>query len=578
MKLNIFIAFSDSQNIIAMQKLISKIKSILAKEKYSVKIKRVPLNGFFFAEPLIKIENESSYIKFYKNIDITNIKEILNDYILKKFKHENLFAEDEINIYFSTKKIILNPFGENIRSILNYKASGGFKSLNKLVKNANRLELIEIIKNSKLRERTLQGEYFYKKIIKFHNYNKRKKYIVCNLYQSFSSYNNNVLVDSVPFKILEGIIITGFITNSSHGIIFIDFRNKKEIETIQNAIFELKESGLLGKHILNTDFSFDIHIQKGFGSLLLTNETIQKNIIENEIEHIRLSDREEMLLTNGETLANLPYIFNYGVKKFQNFGLKNGYGTKLITLIGKTNRNGVFEIEFGKSIRAIINNFGKGIKENGKIKAIQIGGISGMIIPYSLTKTIYDFDYLAQIGASVGDGSLLVFDENNCMVAYLKYIVKIFLNESCGKCTIGRIGLKRIHETLVKISSGKAEMDDLRILKKLSEHLKETALCEFGRNAAIPILSTLKYFESDFIDHIKKKRCSAKQCSELIKYQINNKKCSQCDKCIELCPTNAIEKNKKNNTYIINAEKCIKCDLCYQVCDNGSIEKISKGI
>ncbi|MBA7553662.1 NADP-reducing hydrogenase subunit HndC [subsurface metagenome] len=276
-------------------------------------------------------------------------------------------------------------------------------------------------------------------------------------------------------------------------------------------------------------------------------------------------------INNVETLANIPPIIRMGGERYAQVGTEKSKGTKVFALAGKIKRGGMVEVPMGITLRKVIFDIGGGILAAKKFKAVQLGGPSGGCIPESLLDVQVDYDSLTATGAIMGSGGMVVMDESTCMVDIAAYFLRFTQNESCGKCTFCRVGTRRMLEILERITGGLGEIADLEQLEELAAKIKVSSLCALGQTAPNPVLTTLKYFRSEYEDHIKNKRCTALQCKALIKYRVVADKCTGCTLCARGCPTKAIEGEKKE-VHTIKQELCVQCGLCFEACKFQAIE------
>ena len=246
-------------------------------------------------------------------------------------------------------------------------------------------------------------------------------------------------------------------------------------------------------------------------------------------------------------------------------GTEKSKGTKVFALGGKIKHTGLVEIPMGTTLREIIEEIGGGIPNGKRFKAAQTGGPSGGCIPAELIDTPIDYDNLISIGCMMGSGGLIVMDEDTCMVDIAKFFLEFTVDESCGKCTPCRVGTKRLHEKLEKITSGNGTMQDLDELEQLCYYIKENSLCGLGQTAPNPVLSTLRFFKDEYIAHVRDKKCPAHVCKSLMSYEIIADKCRGCTACKRACPVNAISGEVKQ-PHVIDKSVCIKCGACIQKC------------
>jgi NADH-quinone oxidoreductase subunit F len=336
----------------------------------------------------------------------------------------------------------------------------------------------------------------------------------------------------------------------------------------------MEERNLLGSRILGTPFSLALHIKEGAGAFVCGEETALMGSIEGKRGMPRLRPPfpaarglwdSPSNINNVETYANVPAIIRMGGPEYARIGTEKSKGTKVFALAGKIKRGGMIEVPMGISLREIIFDIGGGIQGNGKFKAVQMGGPSGGCVPESLADVLIDYDSLAASGAIMGSGGMVVMDESTCMVDVARYFLNFIQSESCGKCTFCRIGTKRMLEILTRITEGKGVEEDVAELEDLAAKVKVSSLCGLGQTAPNPVLTTLRYFRSEYDDHIRNKRCAAKKCKALIRFDVISDACTGCMMCAKVCPTKAARGERKK-VHTIDQDTCIRCGLCYEAC------------
>lgn len=460
-----------------------------------------------------------------------------------------------------------------------YCRNGGLEALKECLQNKKPEGVIRIVSDSGLRGRGGAG---------FPTGNKWKivkdavgseKYLICNGDEGDpGAFMDRMLLESFPFRVLEGIIIGGYAAGLSAGYIYIRSEYPLAVKRVTGALEILKETGWLGDNIQGLGYSFDLKLVQGAGAFVCGEETALISAIEGSRGMPRLrppypSEKGlfgcPTMVNNVETFALVPSIITNGASFFNELGTDSSKGTKSFALAGKINRGGLIEVPMGITIRQIVEKIGGGIQEGRTFKAIQIGGPSGGCVPASLADTPIDYEALVSAGAIMGSGGLVVLDETDCMVDIAKYFLTFTQRESCGKCTYCRIGTKRMLEILERITDGEGKEGDIEKLEELAIHIRKGSLCGLGRTAPNPVLSTIRHFRDEYEIHIKG-RCPAGKCKGLITYRINDT-CIGCTKCSQVCPAEAIEMDpyKKHE---IDPEKCIRCDSCYQVCPSDAVE------
>lgn len=385
-----------------------------------------------------------------------------------------------------------------------------------------------------------------------------------------------------PHSVLEGMMIAAYAIGSDEAYIYARAEYPLAVRRLKAAIAQCEERGFLGKNIFGSSMNFSIKIKEGAGAFVCGEETALMASIEGKRGVPRVRPPFPAVkglwgkpsnINNVETYANLPWIILNGAGAFAAMGTEKSKGTKVFALAGKIAKSGLAEVPMGISINEIVYDIGGGIKGGKAFKAVQMGGPSGGCIPREMGDLKIDYDEITRTGAIMGSGGLIVLDETTCMVDLAKFFLDFTQNESCGKCTFCRIGSKRMLEILERITSGEGKDGDIELLEDLAEKIKSSSLCGLGQTAPNPVLTTLKYFRSEYEAHIYEKRCPAHHCPALVTYRINAENCTGCTLCARKCPVEAISGNKKE-AHIIDTEKCIKCGHCFDACKFNAVEKI----
>jgi len=391
---------------------------------------------------------------------------------------------------------------------------------------------------------------------------------------------DRMILESFPFRVIEGMIIAAKAIGAEEGYFYIRAEYPLAVKRISTAIKICEDSGLLGSNILGSAISLKLNIIEGGGAFVCGEESALIASIEGKRGNPVIRPPYPVqsglwghatLVNNCETYATVPWIIKNGKDKFNQLGNGESKGTKVFSLAGKVARGGLIEVPMGITISEIVEEIGGGIENGRKFKAVQIGGPSGGCVPASLANTRVDYEDLAKVGAMMGSGGLLVMDDQDCMVDIAKYFLEFTFDQSCGKCTFCRIGTKLMLDILTRICEGKGTLEDLRKIKDVAGKTKERSLCGLGKSAPNPVLTTLEYFENEYIAHINGE-CPAKKCKSLIKYTIKDN-CTGCTICAQECPENAIPFTPYA-VHNIDQEKCTKCNICRQVCQDDAIEVI----
>ena len=521
----------------------------LAKRKIPALLTKVGCFGFCAQEPLVNItlpalplvilnrvlpEDADAIVKDLANNTINPKRALCKieswDHLTARIKYGEGFAKipywDQVPFFKWQKKIVLRDCGLiNPEDIQEYIAVGGYRGLARVLKDLKPQEIIAQVKQSKLRGRGGAGFSTGIKWELMQKENASQKYIICNADEGDpGAYMNRNESESDPHMLLEGMIIGAYAMSASLGIIYVRAEYPLAVERIKKAISEARNYGLLGENILESGFSFDLQLVEGAGAFVCGEETALISSLEGKSgrPHLRppFPAQKGYLgkptnINNVETWSNIPVIIAKGADWFTHTGTQNSSGTKVFSLVGKIKNTGLVELPLGTSLQALIYNIGSGTGTNKKVKAVQSGGPSGGCIPAALFNTPIDYETLAELGAIMGSGGMVVMDDDNCMVDIARYFTEFTTSESCGKCTPCREGLAQSLNILTNITKGKASQDDLRNLGDLGAVIKDTALCGLGQTGPNPVLTTLKYFKNEYQEHIQESRCDGGVCADL---------------------------------------------------------------
>jgi NADH:ubiquinone oxidoreductase subunit F (NADH-binding) len=408
------------------------------------------------------------------------------------------------------------------------------------------------------------------------------KYIICNADEGDpGAFMDRAVIEGNPHAVIEGMIIGAFAIGSHHGYVYIRAEYPLAVERLRLALGQARERGFLGADAFGTGFAFDIEVKLGAGAFVCGEETALIASVEGQRGMPRPKPpfpiarglwQRPTVINNVETLANIPYIMRKGAGWYASHGTEQSRGTKVFALTGKIRNPGLIEVPMGITLREIIEEIGGGSESGKPLKAVQTGGPSGGCIPAALLDMSVDYESLQKVGSIVGSGGMIVLDADDCMVNVAKYFVQFTQEESCGKCVPCRVGTKRLHEMLERITKGQGREGDLERLEALSHGVKTTALCGLGQSAPNPVLSTIKYFRAEYEAHIRDKKCPAKVCKDLLTYAIDATRCKACGVCKKECPAGAITGEKKK-PHVIDPAKCIRCGVCFDVCKFTSVER-----
>lgn len=562
--------------------------------KDKVTIKVTGCHGFCEVEPdvMIRLEPDSKKSIFYQKVKPKDAEEVVLETVIKKRIIDSLLYVDQV----TGKKISYQeeiPFfkkqhrlliGNNVlidpTDITNYLVIGGYTALQKTLSQMSPNEIIEAIKRAGLRGRGGGGFPTGRKWESCRKAEGDIKYVICNADEGDpGAFQDRSLLEGNPHSVLEGMLIGAYAVGAKEGYIYVRNEYPLAVKHVEIALRQAEEYGFLGEDILGSKFSFTIKVNRGGGAFVCGESSalmasIEGRIGEPRFKHTHATEKglwdKPTTLNNVKTWATVPLIINKGADWYARIGTEKSKGTMIFSLVGKINNTGLVEVPMGMTLRELIFDIGGGIPGGKRVKAVQTGGPSGGCIPEKLLDLPVDYEKLTEAGSMMGSGGLIVIDEDTCMVNVAKYFLSFTMDESCGKCTPCREGIKHMLAILTNISEGKTGERDLETLEELGHMISETSLCALGGSAPNPVLSTLRYFRDEYEAHIKDKRCSAGVCQALIEYSIDEAKCTGCGVCKKECPQGAISGERKK-AHKLDPNTCIKCGVCFEVCKFGAI-------
>ena len=525
----------------------------------------------------------------YTNLSIEEIPFLVEEQFIKgrvaaQYAREIKEVSDEELSTAQAKemRIVLENIGTVIPlNVEEYIAHDGYMALGKVLTEMTPEETIQKVLDSGLRGRGGAGFPTGLKWRFLRNAEGAPKYMICNADEGDpGAFANRRVLEGYPHSVVEGMIIGAYATGASQGYVYCRAEYPVAVRTIRTAIQQAKDLGLLGDNILGTDFSFDLEVRMGAGAFVCGEETA----LMASIEGLRGEPRPRppfpaqkglwgrpSNINNVETFSIVPQIILKGAEWFAGIGYKKSTGTKTFSMAGDVKNTGLIEVPFGITLREIIYEVGGGIKDDKKFKAVQTGGPMGGCLPEAYLDLPMDYEALAEAGSILGSGGLVVMDEDTCMVDIARFFMEFTQEESCGKCTPCRIGTRRLLEILTRICEGKGKPEDIPTLRYLCEQINENSLCGLGKGAPNPVKSTLEHFLDEYEAHIYEKRCPAKVCKALIRFEIIDGLCTGCTLCARNCPVDAIS-GERRQLHIIDPDICIQCGICEQLCPYDAIE------
>ncbi len=552
-----------------------------------MEVKKSGCHGFCEMGPLMRIEPMGV---LYTKVKLEDCEEIFERTIQKGEMIERLIytqngveypKQEEIPFYKKQTRLVLENCGhieaENIGESF---ANDGYQALAKALFEMTPAEVIDVVLESNLRGRGgggFQTGYKWKQVAR---QQETIRYVVCNGDEGDpGAFMDRSIMEGDPHKMIEGMMIAAYAVGAQEGYIYVRAEYPLAISRLRKAIQDAEEAGLLGENIMGTDFSFRLHINRGAGAFVCGEGSALTASIEGNRGMPRVKPprtvekglfEKPTVLNNVETYANVPAIILKGAEWYKGIGPENSPGTKAFALTGSVKNTGLIEVPMGTTLHEVIYEIGGGIKGDGEFKAVQIGGPSGGCLITPHLDVSLDFDSLKKMGAMIGSGGLVVMDNNTCMVEVARFFMNFTQNESCGKCVPCREGTKRMLEILERIVAGNGTVEDLDLLEELATMITDTALCGLGKSAALPVMSTLKLFRDEYLEHVVDKKCKTGTCSALRRFVIDPEKCKGCSKCARNCPVGAISGQIKE-PFTIDSSVCIKCGACESACPFGAI-------
>jgi len=582
------------------------VKDTIDRNGLNVKLKHVGCVGMCHQVPLVEIVPAKGETTLYSKVKAADVEQIVEEHFqpdgfFKRVTSRILRAADNIrddSRWMGVDRYSLDvrekhvssflgkqvPMATEFRGVINpidveeYKQRNGFRGMARVLKEMTPVEVVDEIIESGIRGRGGAGFPTGQKWKIVAENKSEIKYVICNGDEGDpGAFMDRMLLESYPYRIIEGMVAAGYAVGATEGILYIRAEYPLAVSRVVEAIDICRDQGYLGKNIMESGFDFDLTVYQGAGAFVCGEETALIESIEGKRGFPRIRPPfpaaeglwgKPTLVNNTETFAQIAYILKNKPGSFNKVGTGTSRGTKVFALAGKVARGGLIEVPMGMTVKEIVEEIGGGVAGGRSFKAVQIGGPSGGCVPSWKSDTPIDFESLKEVGGMMGSGGLVVLDDTDCMVDIARYFLTFTQNEACGKCSFGRIGTKRMLEILEKITQGKGTHKDLENLEQLAEWTSKGSLCGLCSTAPNPILSTLRYFRDEYEAHLNG-TCPAGKCKELIRYEITDD-CIGCTLCAQDCPVDAIA-FKPHEKHEVNNDLCIKCDGCKQVCPENAV-------
>ncbi len=549
-----------------------------------VEVVETGCRGMCAMGPVVLIQPEGL---FYTDVKAADVPELVEETLIKgrpvqrlaykePVSHKQVCQYEEIPFYQKqVRRVMRNCGAIDPVSIEEYIATGGYTALGKALTAMTPEQIIAEVKAAGLRGRGGAGFPTGRKWEDTRRAPGEVRYVVANGDEGDpGAFMNRSLMEGDPHAVIEGMAIGAYAIGAHQGFLYVRDEYPLAVKNLTTAIEQAREYGVLGEDILGSGFRFDLRIVRGAGAFVCGESSALMQSVEGKVgeprpKHVHATEKGlwdcPTALNNVETWANVPLIINHGAGWFGSVGTEKSKGTKTFCLVGQIQNTGLIEVPLGTTLRQIIYDIGGGVPDKRKFKAIQTGGPSGGCIPASMIDLPVDYDSLAEAGSMMGSGGMIVMNDHTCMVDVARYFVDFLKEESCGKCTPCREGIRHMLEILTRMTEGKAELKDLETLETLANTVQLVSLCGLGKSAPNPVVSTMRYFRDEYLAHVQEKKCPAGVCKALVNFHILVDKCTGCGLCARKCAQQAITGEKKQ-PHVIDAAQCVKCGVCRDVC------------
>ena len=557
-------------------------------------VKTTGCHGFCERGPLVVFQPSGILYTKVKPTHVAQIveKTVIGGEVIPRLVYKNpvdggrIPQYDEIPFYKHQTRVAMRNIGRidptDIRDAI---ALGAYSGLAKALFEMTPEQVLDEVETSGQRGRGGAGFRTARKWRSCRKAPGERRFVLCNGDEGDpGAFKDRSIMEGDPHSVLEGIVIGAYAVGAHEGYLYVRDEYPLAVVNLTIAIAEARKLGLLGENILGTGFDFDVRISRGGGAFVCGESSALMRSLEGKTgepraKYVHSTDKglfdQPTVLNNVETWAGIGAIIQHGGAWFASMGTEKSKGTKAFSLVGKVKNTGLIELPMGTTLRHIIFDIGGGILNDRPFKAVQTGGPSGGCVPESLLDLPVDFERLTEAGSMMGSGGMIVMDDRTCMVDVARYFLAFLTEESCGKCVPCREGLTQMLHLYDDLIAGRGTDAHLAKIERLAAGMQLGSLCELGKSAPNPVLSTLRYFRDEYVAHIRDHACPAGICRDLTAYEIVPDDCDGCHACFKACPVDAITGVAKE-LHVIHHEACISCGACFDVCPNDAIRTFPK--
>ena len=557
-------------------------------------VKKTGCQGFCERGPLVVFRpSERMYMKVTpKQVPEVVEKTVLGGEVIPRLVYKDSTSGERIEdwrkipFYANQTRVAMRNLGRiDPHDLDEAIAHGAYSALAKALEGMTDEDVLREVEVSGLRGRGGAGFKTGRKWRSCKQAEGERKFVICNGDEGDpGAFKDGSIMEGDPHSILEGMILGAYAIGAHEGYIYVRDEYPLAVANLTIAIHQARTYGLLGEDILGSGFSFDITISRGGGAFVCGESSalmrsIAGKVGEPRAKYVHSTDRGlfdlPTVLNNVESWADVPWIITHGGEAFAAMGTDRSKGTKAFCISGKAKNTGLIELEMGTTLRHIVFELGGGVLKDRPFKAVQTGGPSGGCVPESLLDLPVDYEKLTEAGSMMGSGGMIVMDDRTCMVDVARFFLAFLEEESCGKCVPCREGLQQMLHLFDDLIAGRGTEQHLERIERLARGMQLGSLCELGKSAPNPVLSTLRYFRSEYEAHIRDRACPAGICRALTAYEIVFADCDGCHLCTKACPVDAISGDPKE-PHVLDPAVCISCGACFDVCPNDAIRTFPK--